>query len=301
MKNTFEQIVSIEEIGRRNSKKINELLSLAKKEEIQPSVKDEKRVLFLGIDIQNDFMENGELGVPNSHKDVENILKFIYRNMEKITDIAVSLDTHHVQQIFHPSWWVDEMGNHPEPFTVITAKDVEEGKWRAVTDEEKSFDYVRNLEKLGKKQLIIWPYHCIEGTFGCALEGQFANMVYYHSFVRKTNVKTIVKGQHPTTEMYGIFKPEYDPDGYRNDSLLADIKSYDQIFIAGEAKSHCVLESLLQLIEYFVEQNEPTSKIYCLEDCMSSIPGFEQTTEEAFKKLVDEYGIHLVQSTNFQL
>lgn len=301
MKISFEQIVSLEQIGKGSGKGINELASLAQQAEVKPSAMDEKKVLLLLIDMQNDFLENGELGVPNSHGDVANTLRFIWRNFEKITDIAVSLDTHHVHQIFHPSWWTDRDGKHPDPFTVITAKDVEEGKWLPLFEKEISVEYVKNLERLGKKQLVIWPYHCLEGTFGCALEGQLANMVYFHSLCRGSDVKRIVKGQKPTTEMYGIFQAEYDPTGARNDALLQELKTYDQIVVAGEAKSHCVLESLWQLVEYFAEERVSASKIYCLEDCMSTIPGFEEATEEAYQRLSRDHGVQLVKSTEWSL
>ena len=47
-----------------------------KAEELIPAREDKERVMVIGIDFQNDFMENGELGVPNSHRDIRNIRKF---------------------------------------------------------------------------------------------------------------------------------------------------------------------------------------------------------------------------------
>lgn len=299
MKTAFTEIVDPKKIGKEPDKHLNDILSLAKNEDLKPASEDKDRVLFLGIDVQNDFIEGGSLGVPGSKKDIENILNFIYRNMEKITDIMVSLDTHEPVQIFHPAWWVDEVGNHPEPYTIISAEEVKAGKWRAIHYQEESLDYVVNLEKQGKKQLCIWPYHCIEGTFGHALEGQFANMIYFHSVARKTNVKRVVKGLVPLTEMYGIFRPEYSKERLVNRELLKEVASYDKIIIAGEAKSHCVLESLIQLLEYFTEHNLSGEKIYILEDCTSNIPGFEDHTEQLFAKLVAEHNIQIVQSTDF--
>ena len=49
-------------------------------------------------------MDNGALGVPGAHGDVERMTQFIYNNMDKITNIAVSIDTHTPHQIFHPCW-----------------------------------------------------------------------------------------------------------------------------------------------------------------------------------------------------
>lgn len=301
LKTPFEQLVNVKKIGCKSEKHLQEILSMAQAETPIPARNDQKKILFLGIDIQNDFMENGALGVPGAHQDVQNVAKFIYRHLHKITDIAVSIDTHQPMQIFHPCWWKDQDGNNPKPLTIITAQDVHDGKWIPVFEKEESLEYVVNLEKSGKKKLCIWPYHCIEGTFGATLESQFAQLIYFHSVVRETNVIRIVKGLYPTTEMYGIFRPEYSKNIKENDDLFQLMKKYDQIIIAGEAKSHCVLESVIQLIDNFKKNQLDPTKIYLLEDGMSVIPGFEEETERAYKILVQEYGIHLVQSTNFEL
>ncbi|WAA13317.1 isochorismatase family protein [Fervidibacillus halotolerans] len=300
LKTKYEEIVQVDEIGKKSSRHLNDILPLASQEHIPPAKEDEKKVLLLGIDIQNDFIEGGSLAVPGSKEDVKNLTKFIYQNIDKITKIAVSLDTHQPMQIFHADWWRDEKGNLPEPFTIITAEDVKNGKWIPQAFPDESIDYVIQLERIGKKQLCIWPYHCIEGTYGVGLESQFANIIYFHSIVRKTEVKRIVKGTHPTTEMYGIFRPEYSKEEDTNTALLNEIATFDQIIVAGEAKSHCVLESLAQLIEFF-EQNEiPRLKIVVLEDCMSSIPGYEQSTEKAFQQF-EKSGVQIVSSKEFKL
>ncbi|CAH0347432.1 hypothetical protein [Bacillus sp. CECT 9360] len=301
MKTSFETIVNLQEIGGPNTKKLNDLLAHASIEAISPSTNDTERVLFLGIDIQNDFMEKGELSVPNSHKDVENVTRFLYNHIDKITSIAVSIDTHQPQQIFHPSWWLDENGKHPEPLTIITARDVEAGKWKPVKNYAESLEYVTNLEKSGKKQLCIWAYHCIQGTNGAALEGQFSNMIHFHSVVRNSEIQKIVKGLDPLSEMYGIIKPEYDRDNYYNIEFLESLKTYDKIVVAGEAKSHCVLESIKQITEHYNDNKEITSRIFLLEDCMSPILGFERVTEEEFSLLEKHYDVNIVRSSDFSL
>ncbi|PLT32466.1 hypothetical protein [Bacillus sp. V5-8f] len=301
MKTSFENIVDVTAIGGQNPTNIHELLTLASKENLRPSVDDTDKVLFLGIDFQNDFMENGGLAVPNSYRDVENVTRFIYDNMERITTIAVSIDTHEPQQIFHPSWWVDKNGSHPDPLTIITAEDVENGKWTPVEHYDESRQYVHNLKKLGKKQLCIWPYHCLQGTNGAALESQFSNMIHFHSIARKSKIQKIVKGLDPMSEMYGIIKAEFDRSDYCNHEFLRSLKGYDKIIVAGEAKSHCVLESVKQILEHFATNKEITSRIYLLEDCMSPITGFEESTNEEFKQLQEQYGINIVTSKSFSL
>lgn len=293
----YEDIVTVEHIGSTNVETQHDLLALATNENLSPSSKDDEKILLLAIDVQNDFMQNGSLGVPNAHEDILNLTTFVYQNMKKITDICLSLDTHVPQQIFHPYWWKNKLGEHPQPYTIISFEDVQKGVWQAVAKEKESISYVAQLEKHGRKQLCIWPYHCIQGTFGATLESQFANLVYFHSVARQSEPIIKVKGMDPLTEMYGIFRPEIATDEQIDYPLLEKMKSYDKIFVAGEAKSHCVLESVGQMLEYFGADKEMLSKIYVLEDCTSSIPGFEEQTEKTFKQWVDTHGIHLVQST----
>ncbi|WP_409305677.1 hypothetical protein [Peribacillus sp. SCS-155] len=301
MKTPFSQIVDLSSIGGPNPNTLNHLYKFANEEVMSPSSSDQQKVLFLGIDIQNDFMEGGELAVPNSHKDVKNITQFLYKNLEKITTIAVSLDTHTPLQIFHPIWWIDRDGNHPEPFTIISEEDVRKGTWRAVEKQEESLEYIHQLEQLGRMQLCIWPLHCIEGTHGAALEAQFSNLIHFHSLARKSPIHKIVKGKDPLSEMYGIIKPEFDRNNYVNLEFLELLMNFDKILIAGQAKSHCVSESLRQILEHFEDQKEVTSKIYILNDCMSPIAGFEQESEKRFQEYQDQYGINIVNSTEFSL
>ncbi|MDE7059776.1 MAG: hypothetical protein K2P03_13935, partial [Lachnospiraceae bacterium] len=267
-------------------------------EGLEPSLKDKERVLFLGIDVQQDFMDHGALGVAGAQKDVERMTRFIYDNIEKISNIAVSMDTHTPHQIFHPCWWIDENGEHPAPYTVITLKDLDEGKWRAVINPQASREYVKHLEQDAKKALCIWTYHCMQGTTGAALENQFANMIYFHSVARKAVVQRLVKGQDPMSEMYGIIRPEYDTKGYMNLDFLNKLERFDKVLIAGEAKSHCVLESIKQILEYYETRPEVTEKVYVLEDCMSSISGYEDMANQMFEDFRKRYRIQLVKSTD---
>jgi nicotinamidase-related amidase len=299
MNTPYNDIVNIPSIGaKENPIALNDILKMANDEQLAPAKQNTERVLFLGIDVQQDFMDNGALGVPGAHGDVERMTQFIYNNMDKISNIAVSIDTHTPHQIFHPCWWVDENGNNPAPYTVITLADLDSGKWKPVIAPKESREYVKHLEQDGKKQLCIWAYHCIQGTTGCALENQFANMIYFHSVAKKSVVKRLVKGTDPLSEMYGIIKPEYDTKNYVNIDYLNSVASYDKIVIAGEAKSHCVLETIKQILENYANQPEVTKKIYILSDCMSSIPGFEQVTEDTFNNFVSVYGVNIVKSTD---
>jgi nicotinamidase-related amidase len=270
-------------------------------ESLPSAINDKERVLVICIDVQNDFMEGGSLGVPGSLKDVERATGWIYDNLTKITRIAVSIDTHNPFQIFFPSWWVDKAGKPAPPFTLITSADIDSGKWTALFEPAKSIDYVKGLEKLGRQVLVIWPYHCIQGTAGHALEGQFTNMIYFHQAARLSKIQYLVKGYKPYTEMYGVFRPEYDPTNVVDTQMLNQIGQYDKIVLLGEAKSHCCLESARQLMEYFGNNMAITSKFYFLTDCMSSVGGFETQGDSGFQELKDKYKVNLVTSDQFKL
>lgn len=301
MKTKFEEIVNVNAIGKaENPISLNEILKKANDEQLTPSKQNRERVLFVGIDVQQDFMDNGALGVPGAHGDVERMTRFIYNNMDKISNIAVSIDTHTPHQIFHPCWWIDENGNNPAPYTPITLADLDSGKWRAVINPMASRDYVEHLEKDGKKTLCVWSYHCIQGTTGCALENQFSNMIYFHSVAKKSVVQRLVKGQDPLSEMYGVIKPEYDTNSYINLDFLNKIEKFDKVIIGGEARDYCVYESLKQMFEFHKDHTDTLKKIYVLEDCMSSI-GNPADVDKMYADLQNQYHFNIVKSTEWSL
>lgn len=303
MKAKYEQIVDVHDIASGKKDHITSVLTMAQEEHLRPAASDKKRTLLLAIDIQNDFMESiGSLAVSGSKGDVQRLTHWMYRNLGSLTQVMCSLDCHSMMQIFHADWWVDAAGNHPEPFTIIRYADVRDGFWRVANGYTAlALDYLKQLESAGKKQLCIWPYHCLEGTSGAQLESQFTNMLYFHSAVRHIKPILLYKGQDPNTEMYGIIKAEYDGNKFVNHAVLEAIQEYDEIYIAGEASSHCVLASAMQILEHFEHDRAITSRITLLIDCMSPIAGFEEQTLQQFATLKEKYGIHIKLSTEVNL
>lgn len=316
MNTNFEQIMNIDKIGKRARDEaaknaanntmsasavetINQIAELAEKERFEPAEKDIRRRLLLCIDVQNDFIDGGSLEVTNSAPDVERIGRFIYNNMGGLTKIMCSLDTHQPYQIFHPCWWGNPNGDHPDPYTVITYDDVKANRWQPLYGNiMKSHRYLKELEAGGKKQLCIWPYHCIQGTEGHGLENEFAKMVYFHSIAKKTKNIMVPKGTDPYSEMYGIIKPEFSEKNYINTPVLNAMKEYDEIYVVGEAASHCVMESVKQIAEYYANEPEITQKITVFEDCTSPIAGCEDDTKAAFDDFDRNYGIKIAKSTD---
>ncbi|WP_027964923.1 hypothetical protein [Halalkalibacillus halophilus] len=301
MLTSYDALIKEDLIGSFQKFDLGEIQELSQAEMPNFSWEDQDRTLFLGIDLQNDFMESGALGVPGSHEDMKRTLQFIYHNFNRISQIMVSLDTHSLQQVFHPTWWVDRDGNHPAPLTIIRSKDIDAGSWRPVMAEEMTRDYVKGLEEHGNKDLCIWPFHCIEGTPGAALESQFSRMVHFHTFVSGSPISKVVKGKDPYSEKYGIVEPEYSQDDLTDYALLSHLEKFDRIVIAGQAESHCVYESVRQICEYFYDRPEITKNIFVLKDCMSCIPGFEEETEKNWDRLKQYFHINLVHSKEFSL
>ena len=243
---------------------------------LPPSVADKQKVHLVIIDMQIDFCHaDGTLFVPGAGDDIRRTIEFIYNNAERITNITCSLDSHLPHQIFHPAWWADADGNHPAPFTLISYEDIKDGKWRPLVAPVQSTNYVKTLEKQAKKTLTIWPYHAMLGGIGNALDPELWTAVIWHSLARKTQPTWLTKGSIPQTEHYSIIQPEVpvpnNPLGGKNKAFLDTLAEADVVLIAGEAESHCVLETVEDLVEDFSGQPNALQKIYFLRDCTSPV------------------------------
>src|SRR6516162_734176 len=109
----------------------------------------------------------------------------------------------------------DRVGEHPEPLTIITEEDVMNENWVPVFSGERgwSVSYVRQLKLQAKKELMIWPYHTMEGSLGHMLSSPISEAIAWHSVARKTQPTYILKGRTQRTEYYGIFGAEvFDPE-----------------------------------------------------------------------------------------
>ena len=242
---------------------------------LSPASEDDSRIHLLIIDMQVDFChEQGTLYVPGAAGDIRRLIEFIYRNAGRITNITCSLDSHLTFQIFHPCWWADQMGNHPAPFTVITRQDVKQGHWRPLIKPEWSTAYVKKLEEAARKELIIWPYHVPIGGLGNALDPELWSAVFWHSVARRCQPTWWTKGSVPETEHYSILRPEIPvPDAPPPEmtSLLEKLGPRDSLIIAGETSSHCVLETVEDLVEECADKPDLLDRIFLLRDCTSPV------------------------------
>ena len=291
---------------------------------IRPASADEVRICLLAVDVQNTFCIPGfELFIggrsgTGAVDDNRRLCEFVYRNLGAITRIVPSLDTHRAMQIFHAIWLVDADGNHPQPYTLVSAEDVASGRWRvnpAVCGslgldrdyaERQLVHYTRALAEGGKYDLTVWPYHALLGGIGHALVSAVEEAFFFHGLARDTQPSFQVKGDKTLTEHYSILGPEvlFGPDGEqlgrRNEALVEELLRYDAVIVAGQAKSHCVAWTIDDLLAD-AELHRLAERVYLLEDCTSPVvvPGAIDYTDEAdaaFERFAAA-GMHVVRST----
>jgi len=247
-----------------------------------------RNALFI-VDPQVDFHEGGSLAVPGASKDSDKIANLI--RTKNFDNIMVTLDTHQYVDIGHPIWWMSEQKEQPQPFTTITAKDMEQKKWMTARpeDSEWTLGYLYQLEKNNRYQHTIWPYHCIVGSQGHGIVPSI-NKALEEWAIKKTQlVHFMWKGTNPKAEMYSAFKADVEVPGADetklNKQVLDRLFRYDNIVFCGQAASHCVMYSLIDMIDYFDTKKGKKPEIILLSDCTSPVPGYKEQTEIGYGDL----------------
>lgn len=253
---------------------IVEATSAGTQANLSPATDDQERVYLLLVDVQVDFVHpDGALAVQGAVDDTRRLVEWMYQHAPTISKIGITLDSHVPLQIFHPAWWANAQGEHPNGYTPISYQSILDGVWHPLYDVEWSKHYVQTLEEHARKQLMIWPYHVLLGTVGQTLVPAVAEAVAYHSVGRKVQPNYVIKGLIPQTENYSAIEPEVnypdDPQSAVNQDLLDEMANYDKIYITGQAKSHCVLETVASMLRHYPA--EQISKIHLLTDTMSSV------------------------------
>jgi len=299
----------------------------AREHGIRDAVSDSRRVGLLLVDVQNTFcLPEHELFVAGRSgrgaiEDNERLVAFLYRHLDLVTEVVVTLDTHSGIQVFHAAFWIDRDGGHPAPHTVVTVDDVKSGRWRVnpsvaeAVAPRPGFDvetwarhYVRRLDEGGKYPLVIWPYHAMLGGIGHALVSVVEESVFVHQIARQAPARVEVKGRHPLTENYSVLRPEVTEDAagetiaLPNGALVEHLLAFDALIVAGQARSHCVAWTVEDLLTA-IRSRDPglARRIYLLDDCSSPVvvPGvvdFTDPAEAAYARFA-EAGMHRVLST----
>lgn len=253
---------------------------------------------LLIIDAQYDFCApEGALFVPGAVEDTERLATLVRTKKHRIDHLVVTLDTHQVLDIAHPGFWENADGETPAPFTPISLADIEAGIWRPRFEADYVTNYVRSLEEQGEFQHFIWPEHCLIGTRGAALVDNLAAAIREWAHHTQRNYVAVAKGEHPLAEHFGVFRAQIpvpgEPKTELNQLLLDDLATYHEIWIAGEARSHCVATSLKQIIRF---SPELSPKVVLLTDCTSDVTGLGHLAEPIYKE-ARERGVRFATST----
>ncbi len=249
-----------------------------------------KKHALLTIDPQNSFCNPGDtagngigsLYVPGADADMKRLADWIIAEKSNLDYIGITLDSHQPNDIAHPSFWQDKDGNFAPPFTVITSNDVETGKWAARFDPQRCLKYLKDLEAQGEYPHLIWPPHCLIGSEGAAVYQPLMDAIQEWT-VKGKFYQTVAKGTYPFSEHFGAFMAQI-PDAQRpetqlNQALIKTLSTYQNVYLSGEARSHCVANSLKQVMN---EATELAEKFIILEDTMSNVPGFETLADPIY-------------------
>ncbi len=299
----------------------------AKEHGIRPAAQDKFKICLVAVDMQNTFCIPGfELYVggrsgKGAVDDNRRLCEFLYHNLGVITQIVPTMDTHQAMQIFHSIFLVDNRGEHPAPYTLVSLDDIQKGVWKfnpavaaslGVSEQYGArylLYYAQQLKETGKYDLTIWPYHAMLGGIGHALVPAVEEAVFFHILARYSQADFHIKGDLPLTEYYSVLGPEVlqGPDarplGQKSDKFLQKLMQFDALVIAGQAKSHCVAWTMDDLLsEIRIQDAKLAEKVYLLEDCTSPVvvPGAIDYTEQAdaaFRRFADA-GMHIVRSTD---
>jgi nicotinamidase/pyrazinamidase len=256
-------------------------------------------IQLLIIDPQNDFCDLPEswqptnpvmgqrtapaLPVAGAHADMQRLASLIRVGKVGLSDIIVTLDSHHRVDIAHPPFWAQADGSAVSPFTTISAQQVRDGQYRPrdAAALPRVLAYLDELEARARYTLMVWPIHCEIGTWGNNVHADVQSACNAWEEARLRPVQQVYKGANPWTEHYSAMQAEVpdaaDPDTQLNQALIATLDRADVLLIAGEASSHCVKATTEHIVD-----NLPSARldrIILLTDCMSPVGGFEAQAE----------------------
>ncbi len=274
-----------------------------------------RKIQLLIIDPQNDFCDlpqpyrpidplSGEhlapaLPVDGAHADMQRLAAFIRQASDSLTDIAVTLDSHHRLDIAHPTFWRATDGGAVAPFTSITAAQVREGAFlpRDASALPRALAYLDELEARGRYTLMVWPVHCEIGSWGHNVHADVKAAYNLWEERRLGIVQAIAKGSNPWTEHYSAMQAEVpdpdDPDTQLNQALIDALDRADLLLIAGEASSHCVKATAEHIVANL--RSGRMDKVVLLTDCMSPVAGFA-AQHAGFLRDMRERGVRLATS-----
>ena len=280
-----------------------------------------KKTHLMIIDPQVDFCDpgsgegdpnRGSLYIPGAEIDMKNMANFIRKVGSTINQIHVTIDSHHLIDVAHSGMWRNSEGASPDHFTIITSKDIKDGKWTPIFPNlrQEFIDYTSALESGGRYLLIIWPPHCLIGSRGQTVIPELFEALIEWQTIYKNNVNFVTKGSNPKREHYAPIRAEViDPNDpstqidNRKGSMVQILQdNADIIYTGGEALSHCLKAALEDLISLFGEEH--VKKFCLLRDTTSPVPAAPGTPD--FPKIAEQFiedmrtkGMQVAKTTDF--
>ena len=256
---------------------------------------------LLIIDPQNDFCDipGAALPVTGASADMQRLVSFIAAS--SLDGITVTMDSHPSVAVERTTFWKTPDGSSPVPFSFVTAADITNGQMtpRDATLTPQVLSMLQQLSEAGRPGLVVWPVHCVTGTWGHNIYSALADQLAQWEFTQQRAVRKVLKGEYPLTEHFGVFEADAPNDAVPstqfNNALAAELSlGVNVLFIAGEAGSHCVASSFDQLARY-LNNAAQRPRVVLLTDCMSPVTGFE-ADQEAFVQRASAWGAETMTS-----
>ena len=270
------------------------------------------KIHLVVIDPQNDFCDpNGSLFVTGADKDVDRLAVMVKRLKSKLVDIHVTMDSHRIVDISHPSWWKDSAGQKPAPFTMISAADVKAGKWTTTHPGAftRSLEYLQQLEARKRYPHVIWPEHCLIGDEGHNVHPVLSEAIHEWEREHFALMDVVTKGSNPWTEHFSAIQAEVpDPEDQTtqiNTNFIQTLEGADIILLAGEARSHCLANTVRDIASAF-SSPEYVRKLVLLTDATSDVADPPGTTlfsdlGKAFVQDLTAMGMKTATTTDYLL
>ena len=269
---------------------------------------------LLGIDMQWDFCHPGvtdynpnryydfistpgALYVPGAEDDCEVTASLINEYGDDIMGMSIPMDTHRPSHIAHADYWRNKNGDMPKNFVELTKEEIANEIWfPAHPNGEKHLmrsNWVKDIymKNMSRNPMTIWPKHCLWGTGGWQIYPIVQEAIQRWCEKTGKSVDLKFKGLNENTEWFSAVKAEVadvlDPDTFIDVEFLNPIKEVDNLLITGQALSHCLRWTVMDIIESI--GREFAKKCTIIRDCTSSVPVpiFIKNGEDFLEKFQD--------------
>ncbi|MFC0169491.1 cysteine hydrolase [Pseudoduganella danionis] len=278
-----------------------------------------RKLHLLIIDPQNDFCDlpaaycpvdpvsaqvrAPALPVAGAHQDMLRLARLINYGRDALSEISITLDSHHRYDVAHPTFWQRADGSAVTPFTEISAAAVRAGEFqpRQPVALPRVLHYLDQLEATGRYRLMVWPLHCEIGSWGHNVHEDVRQAYAQWEDAQQRVVHKLNKGSNPWTEHYSAVMAEVpdadDPETALNTAFIARLAQADVIYVAGEAGSHCVKATVEHIVAHIGA--DMVARLALITDCMSPVAGFEAAYQD-FLQAMQARGVRLLTAEQAQ-